>query len=57
MKIIETPIPDLVEIIPTIFGDHRGYFYESYNEKSFAEKGLSMSFVQDNQSLSGKGVL
>ncbi len=57
MKIIETGIPDLVEIIPNVFGDERGYFFESYNQKNFAEKGLNMQFVQDNQSLSSRGVL
>ena len=57
MKIIETPIPDLVEIIPDVFGDHRGHFFESYNQRAFAEEGLDMQFVQDNQSLSSKGVL
>jgi dTDP-4-dehydrorhamnose 3,5-epimerase len=57
MKIIETAIPDLVEIIPTVFGDHRCYFYESYNQKTFEDHNLHMTFVQDNQSLSSKGVL
>lgn len=57
MKIIETPIPGLLEIEPRIFGDQRGYFFESYNQKSFTEAGINVDFVQDNQSLSGKGVL
>lgn len=57
MKIIETPIKGLVEIEPTIFGDHRGYFYESYNKEAFHKAGISADFVQDNQSFSSKGVL
>ncbi|WP_417608112.1 dTDP-4-dehydrorhamnose 3,5-epimerase [Owenweeksia hongkongensis] len=57
MKIIETPIPGLLEIEPTIFGDDRGYFYESYNKDAFHKAGITAEFVQDNQSLSSKGVL
>jgi dTDP-4-dehydrorhamnose 3,5-epimerase len=57
MKIIETAIPHLVEIEPTVFGDSRGYFYESYNKEAFAKAGITEEFVQDNQSLSSKGVL
>jgi dTDP-4-dehydrorhamnose 3,5-epimerase len=57
MNIIETSIPDLIEIEPTVFGDSRGYFYESYNAQTFASHGLDMVFTQDNQSLSSKGVL
>lgn len=57
MKIIETHIPGLVEIDPTVFGDERGYFFESYNKKALAEAGITEEFVQDNQSLSAKGVL
>jgi len=44
-------------IEPAIFGDHRGYFMETYNKKDFARIGLDMDFVQDNQSKSTKGVL
>lgn len=47
----------LVEIQPDIIDDNRGYFFESYNEKDFANAGFSMKFVQDNQSKSSKGVL
>lgn len=57
MKIIETAIPHLVEIEPAVFGDSRGYFYESYNKEAFAKAGITEEFVQDNQSLSSKGVL
>jgi dTDP-4-dehydrorhamnose 3,5-epimerase len=57
MKIIETALRDLVEIEPTVFGDNRGYFFESYNQKTFASAGITSDFVQDNQSLSNQGVL
>lgn len=57
MKIIKTPIPGLLEIEPAIFGDDRGYFYESYNKDAFHQVGITADFVQDNQSLSSKGVL
>lgn len=57
MQILKTPIPGLLEIEPRIFGDQRGYFFESYNQKAFAEAGIDVDFVQDNQSLSGKDVL
>ncbi len=57
MKIIETHIPGLIEIEPNIFGDERGYFYESYNKDAFVKAGITAEFVQDNQSLSSKGVL
>ena len=56
-KLISTPIPDLYIIEPTVFGDHRGFFMESYNKKDFEEIGLNMEFVQDNHSHSKKGVL
>ena len=50
-------IEGLWEIQPKIFGDSRGYFFESYSEKDFFDAGLSMRFVQDNQSRSSKYVL
>ena len=50
-------IEGLWEIQPKIFGDSRGYFFESYSEKDFFQAGLSMRFVQDNQSRSSKYVL
>ena len=53
----ETPIKDLVIIEPKVFGDERGFFMETYNQKSFEELGLTMNFVQDNHSKSKKGVL
>ena len=57
MNFIKTEIEGLYIIEPKVFGDHRGYFFESYNEKEFKENGLDYTFVQDNQSKSKKGVL
>ncbi|MES2261476.1 MAG: dTDP-4-dehydrorhamnose 3,5-epimerase [Pseudomonadota bacterium] len=58
MKVITTPIPDLLVIEPTVFGDQRGFFYESFNARRFAElTGVQVEFVQDNHSRSAKGVL
>lgn len=56
-KFIETEIKDLYIIEPQVFGDNRGYFMESYNKKEFVEAGLTMEFVQDNESKSTRGVL
>jgi dTDP-4-dehydrorhamnose 3,5-epimerase len=56
-KKIETPIEGLYIIEPTIYGDNRGFFMESWNKKEFEEIGLNMEFVQDNHSRSTKGVL
>ncbi|MDR1786133.1 MAG: dTDP-4-dehydrorhamnose 3,5-epimerase [Spirochaetaceae bacterium] len=53
----ECGIPGLMEITPKVFGDNRGYFFESYSERDFAAAGLGAPFVQDNQSFSRKGVL
>ncbi len=57
MTIQPTPIPDLMIIQPKVFEDERGYFYESYSKSVFEANGISAEFVQDNQSLSQKGVL
>ncbi|BAY34678.1 dTDP-4-dehydrorhamnose 3,5-epimerase [Nostoc carneum NIES-2107] len=58
MQITKTEIPDLLVIEPQIFGDERGFFYESYNEKVWREKvGINQHFVQDNHSRSGKNIL
>lgn len=58
MQIQTTAIADLLIIEPTVFGDDRGFFYESYNERAFAElTGVSPKFVQDNHSKSAKNVL
>ena len=53
-----TAIPDVLILQPKVFGDARGFFYESFNARDFAEAtGLDVSFVQDNHSKSAKGVL
>jgi len=58
MKVIQTCIPDALIIEPRVFGDDRGFFYESFNRKKFAElTGHDVDFVQDNHSRSVKGVL
>jgi dTDP-4-dehydrorhamnose 3,5-epimerase len=58
MKVAATKIPGLLIIEPRVFGDERGFFFESFNEKAFAEAtGVQPSFVQDNHSKSAKGVL
>ncbi|MDQ5983652.1 MAG: dTDP-4-dehydrorhamnose 3,5-epimerase [Eubacteriales bacterium SKADARSKE-1] len=56
-KFIKTEIEGLFVIEPTVFGDNRGYFMETYNYNDFKEAGLDVQFVQDNQSKSTKGVL
>jgi dTDP-4-dehydrorhamnose 3,5-epimerase len=57
MKFVNTPIEGLVIIEPTVFGDDRGYFLESYKKKEFEKAIGEISFVQDNESKSSKGVL
>eukprot|EP01137_Pigoraptor_chileana_P018864 Opistho-2@6356 len=57
MNIIETPIKDLYVIEPKLWKDNRGYFYESYSAKAFADADINAVFVQDNQSFSQKGTL
>ena len=58
MKVIETSIPDVLIIEPKVFGDERGFFYESFNAAAFeAATGLQRQFVQDNHSKSQRGVL
>lgn len=57
ITVTQTGIDDLVIIEPTVFGDERGYFMETYNRQVFEEAGLNMTFVQDNESCSRKGVL
>jgi len=57
MEIVETRIPDLYVVKPTVFKDHRGYFFESYNKEAFLRSGIDQNFVQDNESKSAKGVL
>lgn len=57
MNIIKTHIQDLVIIEPRVFGDVRGYFFESFSQKNFEEKVFNTTFVQDNESQSTFGVL
>jgi dTDP-4-dehydrorhamnose 3,5-epimerase len=57
VKLIHTDIPGPVIIEPTVFGDERGFFLESWNEGRFREAGLDLTFVQDNHSRSARGVL
>ena len=58
MNVIPTAIPDVLIIEPKVFGDERGFFYESFNQKAFNEAtGLDVQFVQDNHSRSRQGVL
>ncbi len=56
-KFEKTSIEGVVVIEPTVFGDERGWFMETYNEQEFKENGIDVQFVQDNQSKSTKGVL
>ena len=57
IKVTSCDIEGLYVIEPTVFKDERGYFVETYNQNDFKEAGLNMVFVQDNQSMSVKGVL
>ena len=58
MNVIATPIPDVLIIEPKVFGDARGFFFESYNRRTFREAtGIDVDFVQDNHSRSARGVL
>jgi len=58
MKIVATDLPEVLIVEPKVFGDQRGFFYESFNQKAWEEAtGLNSRFVQDNHSRSTKGVL
>jgi dTDP-4-dehydrorhamnose 3,5-epimerase len=58
MKVIETSLPGVLILEPRVFGDDRGHFFESWNQKKFDEAvGQTVTFVQDNQSRSRRGVL
>ena len=57
MNVIETALPGVLLLEPKVFGDARGFFMESWNRQTFAERGLDLDFVQDNHSRSAKGVL
>jgi len=57
MNIIKTEIPDVLIIEPKVFGDARGFFFESFNQQAMADMGITAPFVQDNHSRSAKNVL
>jgi len=57
LEVIKTEIDGLLVIKPNVFGDERGYFFESYNEESYRNAGIDLSFVQDNISKSKKGTI
>lgn len=57
MKVTPTQLPEVLLLEPRVFGDSRGFFFESWNEREFERAGVHAHFVQDNQSRSGKGVL
>ena len=58
MKVIQTDIPDVLVLEPRVFGDERGFFFESYNQRTFEQAtGVATQFVQHNHSRSGKNVL
>ncbi|MFP5410022.1 MAG: dTDP-4-dehydrorhamnose 3,5-epimerase [Gammaproteobacteria bacterium] len=57
MEVVATQHPEVLLLRPRVFGDARGFFFESYNRKTFAELGIAAEFVQDNHSRSARGVL
>ena len=57
MPFISTPIKDLIIFEPKVFNDERGFFFESYNSKTFSDNGITANFIQDNHSSSAFGVL
>ena len=57
MNIVDTPLSGVKVIEPAVFGDHRGFFLESWNQKTFSTAGLPLDFVQDNHSKSAQGIL
>lgn len=57
MEILQTEIPDVLEIVPRTFGDERGFFLETWNDASFRAAGIDVRFVQDNWSRSRRGIL
>ena len=57
MQVINTQHPEVLLLRPKVFGDARGFFFESYNREAFARIGITAEFVQDNHSRSAKGVL
>jgi dTDP-4-dehydrorhamnose 3,5-epimerase len=57
MQVLPTAIPDVLVVEPRVFEDVRGFFFESWNRRAFAEAGIDADFVQDNHSRSRRGVL
>lgn len=57
MKVTPTELPEVLLLEPKVYGDERGFFFESYNRRTLAEAGIDAEFVQDNHSRSGCGVL
>jgi dTDP-4-dehydrorhamnose 3,5-epimerase len=57
MKLTATALPEVLLIEPKVFGDERGFFFESWNERAFADAGIPARFVQDNHSRSAKNVV
>jgi len=57
MKATQTRLPEVLLLEPRVFGDSRGFFFESWNEREFERAGIHARFVQDNHSRSGRGVL
>jgi dTDP-4-dehydrorhamnose 3,5-epimerase len=57
MQVTPTELPDVLEIAPRVFGDERGFFFESWNRRAFEAAGVPGDFVQDNHSRSRRGVL
>jgi len=57
MKVVPSALPDVLIVEPRVFGDERGFFFESYNRRALADAGLDAEFVQDNHSRSLRGVL
>ena len=57
MQVVQTTLPEVLLLEPKVFGDARGFFLESWNKQTFADLGLNLDFVQDNQSRSAQGVL
>ncbi len=57
MKVLQTKIPDVIVLEPAVFGDDRGFFLESYNQRVLSDLGIGRTFVQDNHSRSCRGVL
>lgn len=57
MQLIPTAIPDVLIVEPRVFGDDRGFFFESWNRRALKDSGLDVEFVQDNHSRSRRGVL